>query len=110
MHLPRITKYLLFMLAGVFLLQLIFREELLYLFALWPLGQHVLGTAADGTVVTASFYPWQLLTYAFLHDPSNFAHLFFNAIALFQFGAVLEQTWGQKNIFSTYWSAQLALG
>ncbi len=94
MHLPRITKILLFILAGVFLLQKVFPDETLFLFALWPWGQHVLGTAADGTVVTASFYPWQLLTYGFMHG--SFTHLFFNAIALFQFGAVLEQTWGPK--------------
>lgn len=94
MHLPRITKYLLFILAGVFLLQQVFPDEMLLLFALWPWGQHPLGTASDGTVVTAAFYPWQLLSYGFMHG--SFTHLFFNAIALFQFGAVLEQTWGPK--------------
>ena len=96
MHLPRITKILLFLLTGAFLLELAFPEPIISLFALWPWGQHVLGTAADGTVVTTSFYPWQLLTYAFLHDTNNFTHLLFNGIALFQFGAVLEQTWGPK--------------
>lgn len=96
MYIPRITKLLLFMLAGVFLLQLAFGDQMLIWFALWPWGQHALGTASDGTLVTASFYPWQLLTYGFLHDTNNFAHLFFNALALFQFGAVLEQTWGPR--------------
>ncbi len=94
MHLPRITKILLFILAGVFLLQQIFPDETLLLLALWPWGQHVVATANDGTLITTSFYPWQLLTYGFMHG--NFTHLFFNAIALFQFGAVLEQTWGPK--------------
>lgn len=94
MHLPRITKLLLFILTGAFLIQKLFPEETLLLFALWPWGQHALGTASDGTVVTAAFYPWQLLSYGFLHG--DFIHLFFNGIALFQFGAVLEQTWGPK--------------
>lgn len=94
MHLPRITKLLLFILTGAFLLQKVFPDETLLFFALWPLGQHTLGTAGDGTLVTAGFYPWQLLSYGFLHG--DFIHLFFNGIALFQFGAVLEQTWGPK--------------
>ncbi len=96
MHLPRITKLLLFILTGVYLLELVFPEQLFAYFALWPWGQHAIGTATDGSLITTGFYPWQLLTYAFLHDTQNFAHLFFNAIALFQFGAVLEQTWGPK--------------
>ena len=94
MHLPRITKLLLFILTGAFLLQKVFPDETLLFFALWPWGQHALGTASDGTLVTAAFYPWQLLSYGFLHG--DFIHLFFNGIALFQFGAVLEQTWGAK--------------
>lgn len=94
MHLPRITKLLLFILTGAFLLQKVFPDEALLFFALWPWGQHTLGIASDGTAVTTAFYPWQLLSYAFLHG--DFIHLFFNGIALFQFGAVLEQTWGAK--------------
>ena len=95
MHLPRITKWLLFILTGAFLLELLFPEQSILLFALWPLGEHVVGTSGSG-VVTAAFYPWQLLTYAFLHDTNNYTHLLFNGIALYQFGAVLEQTWGEK--------------
>lgn len=94
MHLPRITKLLLFILTGAFLLQKVFPDEALLFFALWPWGQHTLGLASDGTAVTTAFYPWQLLSYAFLHG--DFIHLFFNGIALFQFGAVLEETWGPK--------------
>jgi len=85
---------LLFILSGVFLLQQLMPVELELLFALWPWGQHVVGTATDGTLITTGFYPWQLLSYGFLHG--SFVHLFFNAIALFQFGAVLEQTWGPR--------------
>jgi len=93
-HLPRITKLLLFVLTGAFLLQMLMPLEIQLIFALWPWGQHVIGVAGDGTSITTGFYPWQLLTYGFLH--ADFIHLFFNAIALFQFGAVLEQTWGPR--------------
>jgi membrane associated rhomboid family serine protease len=95
MHLPRVTKILLFALAGAYLLQYIFPEQMMLYFALWPWGEHIVGSD-EGMAVYASFYPWQLLTYAFLHDPDSFVHLFFNAIALFQFGSVLETTWGER--------------
>ncbi len=32
-----------------------------------------------------SFYPFQLFTYAFLHDTSSFSHIFFNMFSLFMF-------------------------
>jgi membrane associated rhomboid family serine protease len=94
MHLPKVTKILLFALAAAFLLQKVFPDQALLYFALWPWGQHDLGTAGDGTLVSINFLPWQLLSYAFLHG--DFVHLFFNALALFQFGAVLEKTWGPR--------------
>jgi membrane associated rhomboid family serine protease len=93
-HLPRITKILLFALTGAYVLQLLFPDEAMMFLALWPWGQHDLGTNSDGSLFTVGFYPWQLLSYAFLHG--SFIHLFLNALALFQFGAVLEQTWGAR--------------
>lgn len=41
-----------------------------------------------------SFYPFQLFTYAFLHDTRSFAHLFFNMFSLFMFGGAVEQRMG----------------
>ena len=38
--------------------------------------------------------PWQLVTYAFLHG--DMAHLFFNMLGLWMFGAEIERLWGQK--------------
>lgn len=42
----------------------------------------------------SGFYPWQLITYAFLH--ADFNHFFFNAIALWIFGSPIENYWKQK--------------
>ena len=55
-------------------------------FALWPLGPY--------------FEPWQLLTYAFLHD--GWWHIFVNMFALFMFGTPLEQYWGTRR-FTLYY-------
>lgn len=55
-------------------------------FALWPIG--------------ASFYPWQLVTYMFLHG--GFGHLFFNMLALWMFGMELENMWGSKQFLIYY--------
>ena len=54
--------------------------------ALWPLGAH--------------FFPWQVLTYMFLHG--GFAHLFFNMLALWMFGMELENTWGSRKFLVYY--------
>jgi membrane associated rhomboid family serine protease len=94
MQLPKVTKILLFALAGAYLLQQLFQEQAMLYLALWPWGQHDVGTATDGTMVSINFFPWQLVSYAFLHG--DLVHLFFNALALFQFGAVLEKTWGPR--------------
>ena len=40
------------------------------------------------------FYPWQLVTYIFLH--ANWMHIFFNMFALWLFGQGIENLWGTK--------------
>jgi membrane associated rhomboid family serine protease len=54
--------------------------------ALWPLGTH--------------FYPWQILTYMFMH--AGFLHLFFNMLALWMFGMELENVWGSRKFLLFY--------
>ena len=56
--------------------------------ALWPLE-------------SGMFYPWQVLTYGFLHG--DFSHLFFNMFAVWMFGTQLERTWG-SNRFAIYYT------
>jgi membrane associated rhomboid family serine protease len=45
-------------------------------------------------VQSGYFWPWQVLTYPFLHF--DFVQLFFNLFALWMFGIELEQLWGQR--------------
>ena len=76
---PPITKALMLVCTVVFCLQLFAPLDLW--FALWPAqSQH--------------FWPWQVLSYAFLHG--SMFHLFFNMLGLWMFGTELERLWGQK--------------
>lgn len=44
----------------------------------------------------------QVITYMFMHDPLNPAHVFFNMFGVFMFGRVLEQVWGPKRFLLFY--------
>lgn len=54
------------------------------------------------------FYPFQLLTYMFIH--ANFSHLFFNMFALFMFGGLLERTLGSSRFLFYYISCGIGAG
>ncbi|HEY1899994.1 MAG TPA: rhomboid family intramembrane serine protease [Steroidobacteraceae bacterium] len=94
LNLPPATRALLLANVGVFLVQLVTGQLLLQWFALWP----------PGTL----FQPWQLITYAFLHD--GFMHIFFNMFALFMFGTPLERYWGSGRFTLFYFVCVLAAG
>jgi membrane associated rhomboid family serine protease len=79
-NLPPVTRALLLTNVGIFLLQQLAGQRLLEWFALWP----------PGTL----FQPWQVVTYAFLHN--DILHIFFNMFALFMFGTPLERHWGGR--------------
>ncbi len=51
------------------------------------------------------FNPAQLLTYAFMH--AGFFHIFFNMLALYMFGVILEHVWGAKRFLIYYLVAAL---
>lgn len=50
--------------------------------------------------VDAHFWPWQLVTYMFLH--ANFMHILFNMFALWMFGIEVENTWGTRKFLMYY--------
>jgi membrane associated rhomboid family serine protease len=79
-HLPPVTKALMLICTAVFCVQLVVPLVDVFL-ALWP-------------VSSGRFWPWQVLTYAFLHG--DVMHLFFNMLGLWMFGSELERLWGQK--------------
>jgi membrane associated rhomboid family serine protease len=63
-------------------------------FALWPLGTAGVSGGA------ASFQPWQLVTYGFLHG--DIMHLAFNMFGVYMFGSALELVVGPRRYLSYY--------
>lgn len=63
-------------------------------FALYPLQP------IDGHVY---FRFWQLVTYSFLHG--NYAHLFFNMLALWMFGMEIERYVGPMRLLACYFAS-----
>jgi membrane associated rhomboid family serine protease len=96
---PPVTKALLWAIAIGFMLQQFAEEFFLIHFALWPWGDFPIGQSIDGLPVSVGFQPWQLVTYGFLHG--GMGHLFFNGLALFQFGTRVENTFGSRR-FATF--------
>ena len=76
---PPVTKALMLLCTALFCIDAFVNLELW--FALWPFSSQ-------------RFFPWQVLTYAFLHG--SMLHLFFNMLGLWMFGSELERLWGDK--------------
>ncbi|HSY04376.1 MAG TPA: rhomboid family intramembrane serine protease [Steroidobacteraceae bacterium] len=95
--LPPATRALILINVAVFLLQQAADPFMEQWFALWPLGSGL-------------FHAWQLLTYGFMHNPRNLAHIFFNMFALFMFGGALETYWGVRRFVIFFLVCVLAAG
>src|SRR5580692_7534189 len=80
----------------VFLLQLQSGGALDGVFALWPL-QPIGGVSY--------FHSWQIITYAFLHSTDNIAHLLFNMLGLWMFGAQIERYVGPRRLLACYFAS-----
>jgi len=91
--LPPATQALLLANVAVFFLERVSGPALFGPLALWPLG-------------SGNFFPWQILSYSFLHG--SFEHLFFNMLGLWMFGSELEHVWGQKRYVQFYTASVVA--
>ena len=91
--LPPATQALLLANVAVVFLERLVGSALFGPLALWPIG-------------SGNFFPWQVLSYSFLHG--SFEHLFFNMLGLWMFGSELEQVWGQKRYVQFYTASVLA--
>lgn len=94
---PNVIFILLVANGLLFALQQLSREFLLANFALWPVG-------------TPLFQPWQLLTYGFLHSPTDLRHIFFNMFGLWMFGRDLERMMGPKRFLTYYLTCVVGAG
>jgi len=95
---PPATTALIAANVAVFLLQGL-APQLIVPSALWPL-------ATSGMNIGASFAPWQLVTYAFLHG--GLLHLAFNMFALYMFGGALERVFGTRRYLTLYFVSVLS--
>jgi membrane associated rhomboid family serine protease len=104
---PPVVKGLLIANISIFILQQFFfgamtlngasiNDWFIQYFALWPFNfQNFIAFSADN-----HFYPWQLITYQFMHG--DIGHIFMNMFALWMFGNELENTWGPKRFLLYY--------
>jgi membrane associated rhomboid family serine protease len=69
-----------------FALQAFLGPEFIGSLALWPFGPQ--------------FWPWQILTYGFLHG--GLMHLLFNMFGLYMFGSDIEAVWGERRYITYY--------
>jgi membrane associated rhomboid family serine protease len=95
---PPATTALIVANVAIFLVQTV-APQLIVPFALWPL-------ATSSMNVGASFEPWQLVTYAFLHG--SMLHLAFNMFALYMFGGALERVFGTRRYLTLYFVSVLS--
>ena len=82
---PPLTQALMLTCTAVFCIDLFLPLE--YWFALWP-------------VRSGAFWPWQLVSYGFLHG--SLTHLLFNMLGLFFFGPRLEARIGSARFLRLY--------
>jgi len=92
---PPATQALIIANVAAFLLELSGGMRFFELFALQP---------------GSDFQPWQLVTYGFLHDPSGFAHIFFNMFALYMFGSDIERLFGSRFYLAYYLVSVIVAG
>jgi membrane associated rhomboid family serine protease len=59
-------------------------------------------------VESGFFYPWQLVTYQFMHG--GVLHLFWNMLALWMFGSELESVWGSRRFLTFYLLSGIGAG
>ena len=71
--------------------------HIMTLFALWPFQPD-----ADGQ---SYFHFWQIVTYAFLHDPHNVAHIGFNMLGVYMFGSEIERYAGPWRLLACYFAS-----
>ena len=91
-----VVQWLLLINGVLFLGEQFYLGPLVYWLALWPQGLLGDGLNAGGP----QFWPWQLLTYGFLH--AGVLHIVLNMYALWLFGSRLEYLWGGRRFAAYY--------
>lgn len=115
---PPVIKNLIIINVAVFLIEMLGRqvtlgnglsvyEVIVKYFALLPLGGITLRNGI-GEIIHWNFYPWQLITYQFMHG--GFWHIALNMFFLWMFGIEVENLWGSKKFLTFYLMCGIAAG
>ncbi|MBQ5896715.1 MAG: rhomboid family intramembrane serine protease [Bacteroidaceae bacterium] len=96
--LPSVTKNLLAINVLMFLATIVMERQ----------GTDLAGLLGLHFFEASDFAPYQFVTYMFMH--SDFSHLFFNMLALYMFGGLLEKTWGSKRFLIFYFVCGVGAG
>ena len=89
-NIPTVTRYLLIANLIVFLLAAFFQRH----------GIDLNNIGGLHYVTAQSFHWWQPITYMFLH--ANLSHIFFNMFAVWMFGPMIENEWGERRFLIYY--------
>jgi len=106
--LSRIVSVLLALNIAVYLLELVLGlRGMADVFGLWPLAAEGSRLARPG-YNGPGFWPWQLITYGFLHGGN--LHLIVNMFALWMFGSHIERLWGSFHFVIFYFFCLVGAG
>ena len=97
------VKWLVAINLAVYLLRLLLEAT-----GLAPLAAAITGVLQLVPVDVLHGKIWQLATYAFVH--AGFLHFLFNMLALWMFGAQLEQKWGTRYFLKFYFVTGIGAG
>lgn len=97
---PKGVKWLLITNVAIFIVG--------YFAGLAKLDRPLAYLALTPAAVVRDFYVWQLATYLFLHG--GFGHIIWNMLALWMFGADLEQVWGTRRFVQFYFFCGIGAG
>lgn len=104
---PPIVKNLIIINVLVYVAQMLLDKQyaITEKLMLWPLMPQQLHEwlVSQGALSEANkFHPYQIATHMFSHSPGSLFHIIFNMFALWMFGKILENVWGQKRFLIFY--------
>jgi membrane associated rhomboid family serine protease len=62
------------------------------------------------SLVLHRLWLWQLVTYLFVHSPTQLSHILFNMLAVWMFGVDLERRWGTRGFVKYYFITGIGAG
>ena len=91
-NMPIVTKNLIIINVLIWAIEAIFPR----------FGNTIINVLGLHFIAANHFNPVQVITYMFVHAPTNPWHLLFNMFTLWMFGSILERVWGSKRYLMFY--------